>query len=158
MSKVSLTLKCNFLWDHLESFMRPSSLTGDTGKNVSVGNITNIHVSGTNQGCIGGKNNYTVTGGLSLLWLWCSEVIVISEHEELLLISHVPGISAGRIPAKSNVGNISNVTVGNNSGSIGSLNRINISWGKKESRIYCSHWTLLNVCGCAYTMCYVCVC
>ncbi|GAA6219847.1 uncharacterized protein LOC115594365 isoform X1 [Lates japonicus] len=66
----------------------------DSGETVSLGNISNIHISGTNRGCIGGRNNYTVTG---------------------------------RITAKSNIGNVSNVTVGNNSGSIGSGNRINIS-------------------------------
>lgn len=38
------------------------SSTGDKGENVSLGEISNIHVSGTNRGCIGGNNNYTVTG------------------------------------------------------------------------------------------------
>lgn len=38
------------------------SSPGDKGENVSLGEISNIHVSGTNRGCIGGNNNYTVTG------------------------------------------------------------------------------------------------
>ncbi|XP_030294269.1 uncharacterized protein LOC115594365 isoform X2 [Sparus aurata] len=37
------------------------NVKGDKGENVSLGEISNIHVSGTNRGCIGGNNNYTVT-------------------------------------------------------------------------------------------------
>ncbi|TDH05001.1 hypothetical protein EPR50_G00138980 [Perca flavescens] len=41
------------------------NVKGDTEKNVSLGNISNIHISGTNHGCIGGRNNYTVTGEIA---------------------------------------------------------------------------------------------
>lgn len=45
-------------------------LSSTGGGNVSLGNISNIHVSGTNRGCIGGRNDFTVTGGLSFSYGW----------------------------------------------------------------------------------------
>ncbi|KAA8586805.1 hypothetical protein FQN60_000641 [Etheostoma spectabile] len=41
------------------------NVKGDTGENVSLGDISNIHVFGTNQGCIGGRNGYNVTGQIA---------------------------------------------------------------------------------------------
>ncbi|XP_073335095.1 uncharacterized protein [Pagrus major] len=41
------------------------NVKGDKGENVTLGEISNIHVSKTNRGCIGGKNNYNVTAQIA---------------------------------------------------------------------------------------------
>lgn len=174
MLKVSLTpahsesLNWHFLWDHVESFITPSSLISiplqviKEKMSLWVKSATFMFLGQTEDASEETTTTLWQVRGWFLIHFSCSEVVTaqIWAWSRRFNLS-CPFVSAAQIPAKTEIGNVSNVSVGHNTGSIGSGNRFNISWGKKRGRwqIYWTHRTHFEsvtvhmTCLCINTLC-----
>lgn len=149
MLKVSVTpahserLDWDFLWGHVETqtslIFIPLQVIKEK-MSLWVKSATFMFLGQTEDASEETTTTLWQVRGWFLIHFSCSEVITVQIWAWSRHLS-CPFVSAAQIPAKSKIGNVSNVTVGHNTGSIGSGNRFNISWGKKRGRsqIYWTH-------------------